>query len=47
MILAVFYLQVATCFLPNFESIGLSVQEKFKIDFQDGSQDLGFQIGTI
>ena len=35
------------CFLPSFESIGLSVQKKKrKIDFQDGCH-LGFPIGTI
>ena len=35
------------CFLPSFESIGLSVQKKKgKIDFQDG-RHLGFPIGTI
>ena len=35
------------CFLPSFESIGLSVQKKkAKIDFQDG-RHLGFPIGTI
>ena len=35
------------CFLPSFESIGLSVQKKKgKIDFQDGRR-LGFPIGTI
>ena len=36
-------------FLSNFESIGLSFQEKFKIDFQDGScgGHLVFQIGAI
>ena len=35
------------CFLPSFESIGLSVQKKKgKIDFQDGHH-LGFLIGTI
>ena len=35
------------CFLPSFESIGLSVQKKKgKIDFQDGHH-LGFPIGTI
>ena len=46
-ILAIFDLQVARCFLPSFESIGLSLQEKKqKIDFQDGSH-LGFPIGTI
>ena len=33
-------------FLPSFESIGRSVQEKkFKIDFQDGHH--GFPIGQI
>ena len=38
------------CFLPSFESTGLSVQEKKrKIDFQDGGHGghLGFPIGTI
>ena len=38
------------CFLPSFESAGLSVQEKKrKIDFQDGGNGghLGFSIGTI
>ena len=34
------------CFLPNFKSIGLSVQKKLKIDFQDGGH-LGFPIRTI
>ena len=34
------------CFLASLESIGLSVQEKRKIDFQDGGY-LGFPIGTI
>ena len=35
------------CFLPSFESIGLSVQKKKgNIDFQDGNH-LGFPIGTI
>ena len=37
------------CFLPSFESIGLSVQEKkWKIDFQDGPHGgyLRFPIGT-
>ena len=33
-------------FLASLESIGLSVQEKRKIDFQDGGQ-LGFPIGMI
>ena len=32
--------------LPSFESIGISVQEKFKTDLQDGSH-LGFPIGKI
>ena len=37
------------CFLASLESIGLSVQEKQKIDFQDGCHGghLGFRIGTI
>ena len=37
------------CFRPNFESIGLSVQEKLKLDFQDGHHDsqLGFLIKMI
>ena len=37
------------CFLPSLEAIGLSVQEKRKIDFQDGGHGghLGFPIGTI
>ena len=34
------------CFLPSFESIGLSVQKKVKIDFQDG-RHIGFRIGMI
>ena len=35
------------CFLPSFESVGLSVQKKKrKIDFQEG-RHLGFPIGTI
>ena len=36
-------------FLPSFRSIGLSVQENFKIDFQDGNNGghLGFPIGMI
>ena len=37
--------------LPNcqtsFVSIGLSVQEKFNIDFQDGAYHLGFPIRMI
>ena len=37
------------CFLESLESIGLSVQEKRKIDFQDGGHGghLGFPIGMI
>ena len=38
------------CFLPSFESTGLSVQEKRrKIDFQDGCHGghLGYPIGMI
>ena len=38
------------CFLPSFESFGLSVQEKNpKIDFQDGGYGgyFGFSIETI
>ena len=37
------------CFLPSFKSNGLSVQEKWKIDFQDGCHGghLEFLIGTI
>ena len=34
------------CFLPSFKSIGLSVQKKGKIDFQDG-RHLGFPIRMI
>ena len=34
------------CFLASLEAIGLLVQEKRKIDFQDGGH-LGFPIGTI
>ena len=41
-----FDLQVTRCFLASLESIGLSVQEKHKINFQDGGH-LGFPIGTI
>ena len=50
MILAIFDLQVTKCFLPGFESTGLSVQEKKrKIDFQDGCHGAhpGFTIGMI
>ena len=37
------------CWLPSFKSIGLLVQKKRKIDFQDGGQGghLGFPIRTI
>ena len=37
------------CLLPSFKSIGLLVQEKPKIDFQDGchGRHLGFWIVTI
>ena len=37
------------CFLASLEAIGLSVQKKRKIDFQDGCHGghLGFPIGTI
>ena len=48
--LAIFDLQVTKCFLPSFESTGLSVQEKkWKIDFQDGCHGAhpGFTIGMI
>ena len=36
-------------FLPSFESFGISVQEKFKISFQDGGRGghLRFPIGII
>ena len=50
-ILAIFDLRVTPqCFLPSFESTGLSVQEKRrKIDFQDGCHGghLGYPTGTI
>ena len=47
MILAIFDLQVARYFLPNFESIGLSIQrKKRKVDFQDGTH-LRFLTGMI
>ena len=46
-ILSIFIYKSPRCFIPSFESIGLSVQEKKrKIDFQDG-RHLGFLIGTI
>ena len=35
-IFVIFDLQVNPCFLPSFKSIGLFVQEKQKVDFQDG-----------
>ena len=39
-------LKIYFCLLPNFKSIGLSVQKnKRKVDFQDGH--LGFPLGTI
>ena len=42
-----FELFLSRCFLPSFESIGLSVlKKKGKIDYQDG-RHLGFPIGTI
>ena len=51
MILAIFLISKSPqCFLPSFESVGLSVQEKKrKIDFQDGHHwgHLGFPIGII
>ena len=50
MILASFDLVSPQCFLPCFESTGLSVQKKKrKIDFQDGHHGghLGYPIGTI
>ena len=49
-ILAVLIYESPQCFLPSFESTGLSVQEKKrKIDFQDGCHGghLGFRIRTI
>ena len=49
-ILAIFYLQVTSRFLPSFESIGLSVQEKKrKMHYQDDGRcgHLGFPIETI
>ena len=42
--------KLSRCFLQNFKSVGLSVQEeKRKIDFQDGhhGSHVGFLIGTI
>ena len=45
-----FYYKLPRCFLPSFESIGLSVQEKKrKINFQDSRHGghLRFPIGTI
>ena len=46
MILAIFALQITQYFLPSFQSVGILVHKKFKIDLQDGSH-LGFLIGTI
>ena len=44
-----FIYKTPRCFLASLESTGLSVQEKRKIDFQDGGHGshLGFPIGTI
>ena len=47
---AFFIYKLPRCFLPSFESIGLSVKEKKrKIDFQGAGHGgyLGFPIGTI
>ena len=44
-ILAMIY-KLTRYILPRLESTGLSIQEKHKIDFQDGDH-LGFPIGTI
>ena len=38
MILAIFDLKSPRCFLPSFESTGVLVQKKQKIEFQDGLQ---------
>ena len=49
-IFAILIYESPQCFLPSFESTGLSVQEKnWKIDFQDGchGRHLGYPIGTI
>ena len=48
-ILAIFIYKSPRCFVPSFKSVGLSVQKKLKIDFQDGhhGRHLGFLIGTI
>ena len=48
-ILAILIYKSPRYFLSRFESIGISVQEKFKIDFQDGDcgGHLGFPIRTI
>ena len=47
--LAIFDIQVTQMPPTSFESTGLSVQEKRKIDFQDDGHGghLGFPIGTI
>ena len=43
------YFRCIRCFLSSFKSIGLFVQKKGSIDFQDGGHGghLGFCIGTI
>ena len=49
-ILAILIYESPQCFLPSFESTGLSVQEKKrKIDFQDGCHGghLVYPIGMI
>ena len=49
MILALFDLQFVSILPRSFESVGLLVQKKSKIDFQDGRHGghLGFHIRTI
>ena len=50
MILAIFIYKSPQCFLPRFDLIGLSLQEKERrIDFQDGHHGghLEFPIETI
>ena len=48
-ILAIFICKLPQYVVLRSESIGISVQEKSKIDFQDGSHggQSGFPIGTI
>ena len=48
-ILAIFFCKLPQYVLLSSESIGISVQEKSKIDFQDGSHggQSGFPIGMI